>query len=334
MPEKTVLNNKKILLLSPSFFSYEKTIKKRMEEMGAFVYFYDERAITSAFSRALLSIVPWLFTHRTRKYYRGILSELKNVSIDYIIVIKCDMIDTKVLKSFKDSFPHAKLCLYLWDSKKNIKGINKKIDLFDFASSFDRFDCLKDNRLKFRPLFFSSGPINESPKKKSDLCFCGTIHTDRYYILKRISDEAIAYGLTVNTFAYLQAKFMFFFYKVFGKGFKKAKKTEFSFKKKTMEEILIMESESDVVIDIQDPKQSGLTMRTIEMVGANKRFITTNRDVENYDFYNKDNILIIDRNDPHLDFSFFGKEYQKIPQHIYERYSIKSWILDVLGEKL
>ena len=54
--------------------------------------------------------------------------------------------------------------------------------------------------------------------------------------------------------------------------------------------------QSKTVVDIQHPKQSGLTMRTIEMLGANKKMITTNADIQNYDFYHPNNICIVDRN--------------------------------------
>lgn len=41
---------------------------------------------------------------------------------------------------------------------------------------------------------------------------------------------------------------------------------------------------SAVVIDIHHPSQHGLTMRTIEAVGLNKKIITTNADIKKYNF--------------------------------------------------
>ena len=115
MDSNEVLRDKTILLLSPSFFSYEQRKKKKMEEMGATVYLFDERAVTSAFSRALLSIAPWLFVCKTRRYYKSIVSAVANIEFDYILIVKCDMIDSKTLILLRHSFKKAKLCLYLWD---------------------------------------------------------------------------------------------------------------------------------------------------------------------------------------------------------------------------
>ena len=59
------------------------------------------------------------------------------------------------------------------------------------------------------------------------------------------------------------------------------------------------------IIDIERPLQKGLTMRTIEMLGKNKKIITTN------------NIFIIDRNNPIIDEIFLNKEYQEIDKNIH-----------------
>ncbi|HFR3278101.1 TPA: capsular biosynthesis protein CpsH, partial [Streptococcus suis] len=97
-------------------------------------------------------------------------------------------------------------------------------------------------------------------------------------------------------------------------------------------EIADIINETEVVLDIQHPKQSGLTMRTIEMIGMNKKIITTNPMIRQYDFYNPNNILIIDRFDVEIDLSFFESPYQELQTEIYEKYSLEQWILDILNK--
>lgn len=103
------------------------------------------------------------------------------------------------------------------------------------------------------------------------------------------------------------------------------------FEKKDSSEIADIVNQSKSVLDIQHPNQTGLTMRTIEMIGMNKKLITTNASIVNYDFYNKKNILIIDRDNPQIDVSFFSTPYEKLNPEIYQKYSLSSWILDVLS---
>ena len=84
-----------------------------------------------------------------------------------------------------------------------------------------------------------------------------------------------------------------------------------------------------VVIDIQHPKQTGLTMRTIEMIGAKKKLLTTNTSVRNYDFFSASNIAIIDRKAPEFNLEYWKNSYEELPKDIYEKYSIDGWFQDI-----
>lgn len=55
---------------------------------------------------------------------------------------------------------------------------------------------------------------------------------------------------------------------------------------------------SKAQIEIQHPSQKGLTTRAFESLGTKTKLITTNPAIRQYDFYNSNNILIIDRNNP------------------------------------
>ena len=106
-----------------------------------------------------------------------------------------------------------------------------------------------------------------------------------------------------------------------------------SFKSLSKLDVLNVIGKSKSIIDIQHPLQPGLTMRTIEIIGAKKKLFTTNKDVENYDFYNRNNIFIINRNEPKLDFSFLKKDYEDIDETIYEKYSLSSWIRTIFKDE-
>ncbi len=84
-----------------------------------------------------------------------------------------------------------------------------------------------------------------------------------------------------------------------------------------------------VILDLPHPLQNGLTMRTIEAIGANKKLITTNEDIKNYDFYDEDNICILDKENITIEKDFFEKPYKKISKDIKNKYSLDSWIEDV-----
>lgn len=327
------IKDKRILFLAPSFFGYENKIKDKMEQMGAVVDFYDERSVTKAFDRALLKIIPSIFNKRTARYYNEILEVCKNNEYDYIFVIKCDMLTEEILEKFHGVFSNSIFCLYLYDSVKNIKGVHRKFKYFDRILSFDRQDTFKYTEMKFRPLFYIDDFKKErrtDNKYKYDISFCGTIHSDRFVIIKEVIDICKKMKLNFYNFCYLQSKFIYYFYKITKPEFRDAKKRDFSFGKASSQEISHVVDESRVVLDIQHPKQTGLTMRTIEMVGMNKKLVTTNAEIKEYDFYNPNNILVIDRNIINISDEFLLTKYVPLDANTYEKYSITVWIEDIL----
>jgi hypothetical protein len=66
-------------------------------------------------------------------------------------------------------------------------------------------------------------------------------------------------------------------------------------------------------------------------MGLQKKLITTNSDIKNYDFYNPNNILIIDIKRPEIPKAFFENEYEKLPEDIYNKYTLSGWIKNVFS---
>ncbi len=331
----TDINGKKILFFSPAFFKYENIIANKMQEKGAEVDMYDVRSVTSAIERAFLKISPAIFKNKSQKYYDEIIEQNKGKDYDYILIIKCDMTPANILKQFRTEYPNAKLCLYLWDSVDNIPGITKKFKYFDIIHSFDMNDCEKYPELHFRPLFFAD-QFKKTPKPdkeyKYDICFLGTIHSDRYAIIKQVQNLAEEQGMKSFWFLYLQSKFIYFFYKMTKKEFRNVSETEFSFNKMSTADIAHIVDQSRIILDIQHPKQTGLTMRTIEMFGMNKKLITTNQSIRNYDFFRASNVAVVERENVKLPEDFLKSQYEPLPVDIYEKYSLESWISEVLRD--
>ena len=85
-------------------------------------------------------------------------------------------------------------------------------------------------------------------------------------------------------------------------------------------------SQTRIIIDMELSNQSGLTMRTIETHGMRKKLITTNPNIKEYDFYNENNILVVDRNNPVVNSDFVSNEYEILPDELYNKYSLSNWI--------
>lgn len=333
MPETKAspIAGKKILFFSPAFFGYENRIADKMKQLGAETDFFDVRSVTKASERALLKFSPRIFDKKTESYYARILSQVQRTRYDYVLFIKCDMPTERVLHLFRKRFKNAKFCLHLWDSVRNIPDIEKKYKYFDFISSFDRKDCCQNPGLFFRPLYYCDEYRRQGTENsyKYDLCFIGTVHSDRWKILKELKRQADKRGLKTFYYLYLQSRFIYWFYKLMKPEFRDTDIKDFKFNKISSTEASDIIKHSKEVIDIQHPGQSGLTIRTIEMVGMNKKMITTNADVKNYDFYDCHNIQIIKRKKPVLS-GDSEKSYRQLDLKVYQKYSLESWIYDVL----
>ncbi|QXN23781.1 hypothetical protein KVP08_014425 [Shewanella putrefaciens] len=137
----------------------------------------------------------------------------------------------------------------------------------------------------------------------------------------------------VNNFLFFfsPSKLLFLLKKVFTSELEGISINDISFKPMAFKQVINILGDSRIVIDIEHPKQNGLTMRTIEMLGMQKKLITTNKNVIEYDFYNPQNILVVDREDLSIDTSFLHSEYQPVDATIREKYSLSAWLLNLFS---
>ena len=164
-----------------------------------------------------------------------------------------------------------------------------------------------------------------------DCSYVGTAHPQKYKYVNEMS--ASLKDVLPNQFIYhyMPSKLKFLYHKVKDEEYKKAKYKEFERTKMTAEAVLDVFEKSRCILDAPQAGQTGLTIRTLECLGAKRKLITTNFDIRNYDFYNTNNILIFDGNvDP--DIPFFTKEYEDIPEKIYQKYSLRHWLKTMLDD--
>jgi hypothetical protein len=318
------LQDKNILFFAPSFFGYEVAITQKLRQLGARVDYFDERPKNDFITKASIRINRNLILKTLNKYYQGIIKSVAEKSYDYILVVGLEAMLPSAMEALKEQHPGAVFILYMWDSLKNKKYASLCLPFFDNIFSFDKSDSLTIPRIKFRPLFFideyAQISQNSNFSANTDLCFIGTIHSDRYNLIREVQNQSDALVLKSNFYMYFPSPKVRY-----------AKFKEFKFKSLPQDSIKQYIEEAKVILDIQHPSQTGLTMRTIEMLGANRKIITTNTDIKSYDFYNPENIFILDRNNPKIDKSFFESSYESINPQIKFNYSIEGWVRELFN---
>lgn len=327
------LKGKRVLLIAPSFFGYEKEIQLALEAFGAHVHYFDERPENNFLTKALIRINRNLLRKNIHRYYMRFLQSQNNSKYDYVFVINLEAMSMDIVIALKKQFNEASFILYMWDSLRNKKGAQKVLHLFDKVFSFDKNDFSVNKHIKFRPLFFLESYqqlATQNSEKKFDISFIGTAHSDRYSIACSIRQMAKNKGLSTYFFMYLQSPIIFLKNKLIKKSFRTASISDFSFTPLSKDKILETIIKSSTILDIHHPAQSGLTMRTFEILGAGRKLITTNEDIINYDFYHSENILVINRKNPaEIRDTFLRSPYVPIDKHILYKYSLAGWLEEV-----
>jgi hypothetical protein len=329
------LAGKKVLFICPRFFGYEHEIKCGLTRLGAHVDYYDERPFNSSISKILNRLnFKTLIKKKIESYYSDVLRNAVAVDYDHLLVVAPETITADFIKKIKFDNPKIKTTLYLWDSMKNKKNASNLIGYFDKVVTFDKADSLMDSRVSFLPLFYIDAyakDLNKSKDYSYLLAFIGTAHSGRFKLVTTIADSLGMKKTSNYFFYYSPSKLLFLLKKLFTDELNGLSFNDISFKSMTSEEIISVLADAKVVIDIEHPNQNGLTMRTIEMLGMQKKLITTNRAVMKYDFYNPNNILVVDRENPRVDVSFIHSEYSCIDDDILCKYSLSSWLISLLS---
>lgn len=82
---------------------------------------------------------------------------------------------------------------------------------------------------------------------------------------------------------------------------------------------------SKCILDVNYFLPCGLSLRPLEALFFEKKLITNNKDIINYDFYDKNNIFILGIDDISTIKDFINKPYKKINREIISYYDFYNW---------
>ena len=81
-----------------------------------------------------------------------------------------------------------------------------------------------------------------------------------------------------------------------------------------------------VFLDLLRENQTGLSFRVFDSLAYQKKLITTNAAIIEYDFYNPQNIMVIDAENQIISLDFFSTTYQPLEDEIYYKYTLDNWV--------
>ncbi|AXT50730.1 hypothetical protein D1818_07770 [Aquimarina sp. BL5] len=313
----------KVTLISLDNWGFNQFIAKELERRGIKVCqinFYQLRyKYPSFFHKVFNFFAKLFFKYNIKKKFleKKILEELnKNGHQDKILIIKGDFLNPDFIKKIR---PYTDNLLgFFNDNYKRSPKIAKIYNEFDKAFSFEKDDVERFSFSFITNFIYKEELSSEETLKQEvfNISSSGKRDVVIQNIAKALDKINIKYKIVIV-----------------GKSEEHKDDTHILYTKKTMDlqEVEGLIAQSNVLLDVHRENQSGLTFRVFESMGFSKKLITTNKDIATYDFYNPNNILIVDKKNIEIPKSFFETPYEPIPKEIYDTYTLPLWVNKVFG---
>lgn len=318
--------NQKICLISFDNWNYDKHIVDKLNQkgldafhikIGGFKHKNFVSRISNTFSKIFLGKNP-----KIQKRQEYIIETLTKKGFqDQILVINPEVIDLECHLEIKKMT--KKYMTYLYDSVDRCP-VNHLLDgIFDEIYSFDQDDVKKYGFKKINNYnYIDKQPIANKNVIKNQVLYIASFDNrlTTVYNLKNIFTKI---GVSFRFIIVGKKTILFKLKNYFSK---KLDNIELKRKIITQNDLKILYNETEVILDLVRENQTGLSFRVFEAMAFQKKIITTNKSITSYDFYNPNNILVIDNEDLEINNTFFQTDYQTIPDEIYNLYTLDSWV--------
>lgn len=220
--------------------------------------------------------------------------------IDSVIIFD-NGYNSSITKYVKKKNPACKIIFYYWNIINSYNNLALSDSNIDEVWTFDKYDAQKYN-LSYNPQFYTKKVVLKATKLKNDLLFLGRDKNREKTILEL---EKICLDKKIKTNLII---------------IKKEKDLL------TYQEYLELLGCSRCILDILTENQKGMTIRVMEALFLKKKLITNNQDVVNYDFYRKENIFILGKDNLDDLNNFIKSDYKNVPDEIINNYDYESWL--------
>lgn len=315
----------KITLISFDYWNYDAHIVKALNKKGIEATHIDiskfKYEYTSALEKVKNFIFKTFFKKNIKKIKRQefILNELDRLGKqDAILVIRPDLISLNMhhkIKAYTNNY-----ISYIYDSCTRFPVDHLLDNVFNTIYSFD----LKDvERYHFKHItnyiYLEKQPI------KKDLKY------DVFIVLS--PDERLTQLNSIaQQFDSLNIKYKFITVSSRKPSglYKNIEHTNKEVKTVALKQYL---EDSRMVLDLVRNGHNGLSFRIFEALAYQKKIITTNETVKKHEFYNPNNILVIDPKNPKIEANFFTKDYNVLPEEIYHKFTVNHFVDTIFNLK-
>lgn len=319
------MENKKILFITFDMSGYYDGIHEELKRRYDTVDYYNTARISYRYKNIgekIYSFFYKIFTGRKLKNfykYKNMIDAIEGKKYDRTLVVRPDLFFDSQLEILKKSSDYS--VAYYHDSINNIKRKKDVIHFFDKVYSYEKKD-VADYNLTFIPNFIYFDPPQNTAPPEYD-AFSVMSNDYRFATLKNVA-------------AFFRQKRRSYKFFVAVNEAKQDELITFITKRMNNDEVIAEIRKAKIIVDIHKyGVQDGLTFRTFEALGFRKKMVTTNHDIKTYDFYDPENIFVIeDFKDINIPDAFFDTPYKEIPADIYRKYTVQAWLDKVLVDRI
>lgn len=316
----------KICLVSFDFWDYDQHIVDVLKKKGVEAHHIKLSTYGHPnFGARLKNTFSKIFLKKNIKNenrQKMILETLKKLGKqDQILVINPEFIEERYHAEIKKFT--KKYIAYLYDALAR-NPAEKVLPYFDEVFSFDKNDIQKHGFKETTNYNYLPHKKFRNQENKFDLIYVGSFD-ERIAMLYEIAKKMENFGKKYH--------FLIVGKKAWKKRLEQNKNFSFTRKRISHADLPKVYEASKIVLDLVREHQSGLSFRIFEAMALEKKIITTNPFVKNYDFYNPNNILILKDDLSNLDKSFFETDYQELSPKIYNKYTLENWVETVFNLK-
>ena len=226
---------------------------------------------------------------------------------------------------FKNRAYKKQLIAYQWDGLARFPKVFKVIPLFKRFFVFDPEDY---NRYKYQypnlllcTNFYFDTSEEKTLVNKNEVMYVGVYIQNRIDSLLKIVDKLSKYtqlSLNINLFNRGKDPLHHPYITFFSKGISYSQYLNFTKK-------------AAILLDIKTIEHSGLSFRTFEAIKYEKKLITDNPSVKQYDFYHPNNFYVFEDDNFERLTEFLENDYVPLAKNIKEKYSFGNWVECVLS---
>lgn len=333
------MNGRRVLYIGAPYFNYYRFIRDELANQGYVVTYYNDFPNNSALLKGIAKLRRSSLRSRVHRHITSIIERHRDEPIDLVLVVSSQVLDADDLRALRTAFPQAAFVSYMWDALRVYPQYVPMMSLYDRVYSFDPEDCEDYSELRYLPLFYHHAFDAFEPQTDEaavDLLNICTVRPNRLEFMQRFLPLLDEQMISVENYLYIHP-LQYAYNRVAMPGFRANRTMTFRFKPMAQQDVIAAMARTRATIDIPYHLQSGLTMRTIETIGAQRKLVTSNPRVLDEPFYCRENVMLLSAEqvapgavlDAELADEirqFCRLPFKPLPDDVRQQYGITRWV--------